>query len=134
MPRSFELRRLTRDVPNPAFDRRNRYGAAAIATFTEGTLLRYYPRGTRDFDLESVTLLRPGGDTVHAPYAACTALHEASAPAKPQTPAEALLVVDFPSHCSDDVLRRLHQMGAVTLDQIIAAAQAEINATNSQEN
>lgn len=40
----YTLLRLTRDITNTEFDRRNRYGAAAIETFEAGTLMRLYPR------------------------------------------------------------------------------------------
>jgi hypothetical protein len=38
-----ELRILTRDIPNPGYDRRRRYGAAAIQTFPSGMVFEYYP-------------------------------------------------------------------------------------------
>lgn len=44
-----ELRILTRDVPNPGYDRRCRYGAAAMQTFPSGMVFEYYPPTTEVF-------------------------------------------------------------------------------------
>jgi hypothetical protein len=131
--RPYTILRLTHDLKNTTRDRRARYGAAAVDVFEAGTLLRSYRDDSSRYERTYVTMLRPSGATLHAPYEMVDAVVAAAAPAEPATAAEALFAEDVETHCADDILQTLLDTGAVTVDQIRAAARQWLRDINEEE-
>jgi hypothetical protein len=125
--------RLTQDLKNPTRDRRARYGASAVDVFEAGTLLRVYYPAPEVQRGPTVTMLRPSGAALHAPYEMIDVLLAAAAPAEPATAAEALFFEDVQTHCADEILQTLLDAGTVTVDQIREAARQWLRDINEEE-
>jgi hypothetical protein len=112
------LRRLTKDIPNPKFDGRCRYGAEAVKTFKEGTLIRHWVNDwmSRSDPHHVVSL----GGRVWTHDIALSMVEE-SVPTVPQTVGEVLEAHDMNERWGMEVLQQLVAMQIVSLEQVARA-------------
>lgn len=134
--RPSELRVMTRDVSNPKFDKRHRYGTEAIGVFAKGTVFLYMPEhtdaGARYPDPPSAVARKSSGRIWDVLGWQATELYRASEPYAARTFGDLMLAEGWDAASfAREVLERLIAEGRVTLADAKAAYDAEIAAMDA---
>lgn len=129
------LRRLTRDVPNPTYDRRTRYGDKSVAVYEAGTVFEYSPGKVEHFGGNTYTdapTVRLHDYYVHTSKLA-HALVEASEPHTPTTWAEVVLEKGYsnPANFAIDAIEMMIAQGLLSIDRARAIVQSILDAPAS---
>jgi hypothetical protein len=115
------LRRLTKDVSNPDFDGRHRYGAQAVRTFKAGTLIRHWVNDWMKHSGAHDVVSYEGRIWTHD---IATTLFYASEASEPQSVVEVLEAHDMNERWGMEVLGQLVAMQLVSLEQVTRACKA----------